>query len=159
MPHAKFEQITGLNRTSYRRRTGIYPETFHEMHEVLQAWESRKKKPGRPPALSVAEQLILTLEFWREYRTCFYQGQDWGVHETAAECAVERVESALLASRRFSLPGKRSLITEEAVQNAVLVDVSEVPCERPKKADRPHTGAVLPKTATGLVQRQKKLRR
>ena len=53
---------------------------------------------------------------------------------------MERVEAALLASQRFSLPGKRSLITEEVVQNAVLVDVSEVPCERPKKS-------------TGLVQR------
>ena len=62
----------GLNRTSYRRRTGIYPETFHDMHEVLQAWEGQKKKPGRPAALSMAEQLILTLEFWREYRTYFH---------------------------------------------------------------------------------------
>ena len=133
MPHARFEQIAGLNRTSYRRRTGIYPETFHDMHEVLQAWEGQKKKPGRPAALSMAEQLILTLEFWWEYRTCFHLGQDWGVHEITARCAVERVEAALLASQRFSLPGKRSLVTEEAVQNAVLVDVSEVPCERPKK--------------------------
>ena len=133
MPHARFEQITGLNRTSYRRRTGIYPETFHDMHEVLQAWEGQKKKPGRPAALSMAEQLILTLEFWREYRTYFHLGQDWGVHETTAQRTVERVEAALLVSQRFSLPGKRSLITGEAVQNAVLVDVSEVPCERPKK--------------------------
>ena len=123
----------GLNRTSYRRRTGIYPETFHDMHEILQAWESQKKKPGRPAALLMAEQLILTLEFWREYRTYFHLGQDWGVHETTAQRAVERVKAALLASQRFSLPGKRSLITGEAVQNAVLVDVSEVPCERPEK--------------------------
>ncbi len=141
MPHARFEQITGLNRTGYRRRTGIYPEIFHEMLEVLQAWESRKKKPGRPPALSMAEQLMLTLEFWREYRTYFHLGQDWGVHETTAQRAVERVESALLVSQRFSLPGKRSLITEESVQNAVLVDVSEVPCERPKKINGSGTAA------------------
>ena len=49
----------GLNRTSYRRRMGIYPETFHDIHEVLQAWEGQKKKSGRPTALSMAEQLIL----------------------------------------------------------------------------------------------------
>ena len=73
------------------------------------------------------------MEFWREYRTYFHLGQDWGVHETTAQRTVERVEAALLVSQRFSLPGKRSLITGEAVQNAVLVDVSEVPCERPKK--------------------------
>ena len=109
------------------------------MHEILQAWESQKKKPGRPAALLMAEQLILTLEFWREYRTYFHLGQDWGVHETTAQRAVERVEAALLASQRFSLPGKRSLITGEAVQNAVRVDVSEVPCERPEKINGPGT--------------------
>lgn len=129
----------GLNRTSYRRRTGIYPETFHDMHEILQAWEGQKKKSGRPAALSMVEQLILTLEFWREYQTYRHLGRDWGVHETTAQRAVERVEAALLASQRFSLPGKRSLITEEVVQNAVLVDVSEVPCERPKKINGPGT--------------------
>jgi len=41
------------------------------------------------------------------------------------------------------------------VFTAIVVDVSEVPCEHPKKAGRPHTGAVLPKTAAGLVQREK----
>ena len=129
----------GLNRTSYRRRTGIYPETFHDMHEILQSWEGQKKKLGRPAALSMAEQLILTLEFWREYRTYFHLGQDWGVHETTAQRAVEQVEAALLASQHFSLPGKRSLITGEAVQNAVRVDVSEMPCERPEKINGPGT--------------------
>ena len=47
----------------------MYPETFAEMEAVLIEREGRKKKSGRPAALSVTEQLLMTLEFWREYRT------------------------------------------------------------------------------------------
>lgn len=115
MPHARFQQVINVNRTSFRRRTGVYPETYVEMHEVLQSWAATKKKSGRPAALVLGEQLILALEFWREYRTYFHLGQDWGVHETTARCAVERVEDALAISGRFALPGKRSLISDTQV--------------------------------------------
>lgn len=65
------------------------------------------------------------------------------------------MEDALLLSGRFSLPGKEALTDAVTVFTAVVVEVSEVPCERPKKEGRPPTGAVLRKTATGLVQREK----
>ncbi|WP_245808150.1 hypothetical protein [Deinococcus hopiensis] len=47
-----------MNRKQFRRRTGVYPETFAEMEEVLRRREGRKKKSGRPAALGVAEQLL-----------------------------------------------------------------------------------------------------
>ena len=61
----------------------------------------------------------------------------------------------MLLSGRFSLPGKEALTDAVTVFTAVVVDVSGAPGERPKKEGRPHTGAVLRKTATGLVQREK----
>ena len=93
-------------------RAGVYPDTFEVMREVLEAREAGKQKSGRPAALSPAEQLVLTLEFWREYRTYAHLEGDWGVHETTVHCTVERVEAALLSSRRFSLPGRRAMTTE-----------------------------------------------
>ncbi|WP_245557582.1 IS5 family transposase [Deinococcus peraridilitoris] len=121
-----------LNRVRFKRRTGVYPETFEAMRDVLDQREQAKTKAGRPAALTPDEQLLLTLEFWREYRTQAHLGDDWGVHETTVLRTVERVEAALLASGQFSLP-RRSALTTETVYSAVLVDVSEVPCERPKK--------------------------
>jgi len=164
----RYEQAFELNATDFRRRTGVDPETFAEMEAVLHDREASKRKSGRPPAVPVGAQLLLTLEFWRGYRTYFHLEQAflgrtaplatlarWGMHETTVLRTVVRVEDALLQSGRFSLSGKKTLRDAGTVLKAVVVDVSEVPCERPKKAGRPHTGAVLPKTAAGLVQREK----
>jgi hypothetical protein len=146
MTTLKDEQALQLNGTDFRRRTGVDPETFAEMEAVLHDREANKGKSGRPPALSVGAQLLLTLEFWREYRTYFHLGQDRGIHETTVLRTVVRVEDALLQSGRFSLPGKKTLTDAGTVFTAVVVDVSEVPCERPKKSSG--TGTAGKRSAT-----------
>ncbi|WP_233554389.1 transposase family protein [Deinococcus cavernae] len=83
--------------------------------------------------MSLGDQLLLTLEFWREYRTFFHLGQAWGLDETTVQRTIERVEDALLSSGQFSLPGKKALRADTHVWTAVLVDVTEIPCERPQK--------------------------
>ena len=146
MTALKYEQALQLNGTDFRRRTGVDPETFAEMEAVLHEREASKGKSGRPPALPVGAQLLLTLEFWREYRTYFHLGQDWGIHETTVLRTVVRVEDALLGSGQFSLPGKKTLTDAGTVFTAVIVDVSEVPCERPKKSSG--TGTAGKRSAT-----------
>jgi len=71
---------------------------------TYQAAQTKKKKSGRPPALTLEEQILFTLEFWREYPSMFHHGFEWGIHETTALRTVERVENALIASKLFSLP-------------------------------------------------------
>ena len=133
MRESQYEGVLKLNRRTFRRRTGIYPETFLDMLKILQDREGQKKRSGRPAALSLGDQLLLTLEFWREYRTFFHMGQAWGLDETTVQRTIERVEDALLSSGQFTLPGKKALKDETQVWAAVLVDVTEVPCERPQK--------------------------
>jgi transposase len=133
MTSSKYERALQLNQAQFRRKTGVDPETFAQMEAVLHEREASKRKSGRPPSLSVGTQLLLTLEFWREYRTYFHLGQDWEIHETTVGRTVVRVEEALLKSGRFSLPGKKALKDPDTVFASVVVDVSEVPCERPKK--------------------------
>ena len=130
-----------MNRKQFKRRTGVYPETFAEMEAVLTQREAQKKKRGRPAALSVAAQLLLTLEFWREYRTFAHLGDDWGIHETTVQRTVERVEAALIASEQFRLPGKKDLGGTGTIYSIIAVDASEVPCERPKKSSAAGTAA------------------
>ncbi|MGI8747600.1 MAG: transposase family protein [Deinococcus sp.] len=133
MNHERLERTLKMNRKQFKRRTGIYPETFAAMEAVLVGREASKKKSGRPAALSPGSQLLLTLEFWREYRTYAHLGDDWGIHETTVQRTVERVEATLIASEQFSLPGKKVLKDAQTVYELIVVDASEVPCERPKK--------------------------
>nr|WP_255578742.1 transposase family protein [Deinococcus sp. RIT780] len=130
------ERLRQLNRTRFKRHTGVYPETFAEMEIVLDQRERSKKKSGRPPALNVSEQLLLTLEFWREYRTFAHLGHDWNIHETTVQRTVERVETALIHSGEFRLPGRKSLKQEENVFQIIAVDAAETPCERPTSQQR-----------------------
>ncbi|MFB9993308.1 transposase [Deinococcus oregonensis] len=130
MERDRLTRTLKMNRKQFRRRTGVYPETFAEMEQVLTKREGRKKS-GRPAALIVAEQLLMTLKFWRESRTFAHLGDDWGMHPS-----LERVEAALIASARFQMPKKRVFQEAQLVYSIVAVDASEVPCERPKKSGK-----------------------
>jgi len=59
--------------------------------------------------LSLADQLLLTLSYWREYRTQFHVALSYGVHETTATRIIGKVEDTLAALDRFSLPKRLSL--------------------------------------------------
>jgi len=86
MTALKHDQALQLNRMQFRRRSGVDPGTFAEMEAVLHDREASKRKPGRPPALPVGAQLLLTLKFWREYRTFFHIGQAFLVRTAPRRC-------------------------------------------------------------------------
>jgi Mn-dependent DtxR family transcriptional regulator len=75
------EQIRQLPGADFRRLLGVRPETFSTMLEVLERREQVKKKKGRPPDLGLEEQLVLALQFWREYRTHYHLAVEWQVAE------------------------------------------------------------------------------
>ena len=75
-------------------------------------------------------------EFWREYRTFAHPGHDWNIHETTVQRKVERVETALIGSGEFRLPGRKSLNREENVFQIIAVDAAETPCARPTRQQR-----------------------
>ncbi len=100
--------------------------------DMMTAHEEAKTHGGRRSRLSREDQVLLTLEFWREYRTHFHQGQSWGIHESTAWRIVRKVEDLLVSSGRFALPGTKGV--REDVYEIVAVDVAETPIERPKKA-------------------------
>jgi hypothetical protein len=92
-----------------------------------------RRKAGRPPKLSVEDQVLLTLEYWREYRTLFHLATSWGLHESNACRVIRRVEDILTKSRAFKLLGKKVLRSADHEIEFVVVDVAETPVERPKK--------------------------
>ena len=127
----RYETIKRLKDTDFKRLTGVQRETFEMMREVV---ESGLRDFGRPPKLSRADQLLMTLMYWREYRTEFHIAQTYGVSEATVCRTLRKVEGALVSSGKFRLPGKKALQPSDTVFEVMLVDVSEQPIECPKKA-------------------------
>jgi hypothetical protein len=133
-----YEQVQHLKPDTFKRLCGVRPETFAEMVTVLEEKARQKRKPGRPSKLSIPNQLLMTLQYWREYRTYFHIAQSWGVDESTAYRTIRSVEEALIGSGQFALPGKKQLYTADPETEVLVVDVTETPVERPKK-----TAAIL----------------
>jgi len=132
------EEIAELNADrKFRRLTGVWPETFKKMLEILEAAHLQKKrKGGRPNKLSVEMMLRMALEYWREYRTYFHIGKSYGLSESNAYQAVKWIENTLIKDGAFSLPGKKALLNENAEYEIIFPDVTETPIERPKRGKK-----------------------
>ena len=61
-------------------------------------------------ALTLEEQVLVTLEYWREYRTYFHMGTNWGVSESTICRIVTNIESTLMKTGKFRIPGKKALL-------------------------------------------------
>lgn len=127
----RYETIQNLKDTDFKRLTGVQRATFEEMLKVIKKGLGTF---GRPPKLSRADQLLMTLMYWREYRTEFHIAQSYGVSEATVCRTIHKVEDVLVSSKKFRLPGKKALQPSDTVFEVILVDASEQPIERPKKA-------------------------
>ena len=118
----------------FRRLTGVYPQTFAKMVEILEeAHEKKKLRGGRPNKLTIEGMLRMALEYWREYRTYFHVGENYGLSESNAYNTIKWVENVLIKDGLFSLPGKKALLDEESEIEVILPDATETPIERPKR--------------------------
>lgn len=125
----RYTDLTRLHEATFKRIVGIPRSLFQSLVAVLEVAERCKLKSGCPTKLSTADQLLLTLNYWREYRTYAHLGMDYGIHESTAQRTVKRIEARLAASDYLALT--HTALQERPV--AVIVDASETPIERPKK--------------------------
>jgi len=135
-----YDQIKDLRPALFKRYCGVKPETFQKMVAVVSDHLAETRiKTGRPPKLSVADQVLMTLEYWREYRTFFHLARSGGIHESSNWRIIRRVEDVLTKSKAFTLPGKKKLQVADHEIEFIVVDVAETPVERPKKSRKPIT--------------------
>jgi len=109
-------------------------ETFNQMVEILTPHLDRRGKRGGQCKLSVEDQLLIVLEYWREYRTLFHIGTSWNMSESAVCRLIRKVERLLMDSGQFRLPGKKYLYQQADADQVMVIDVTETPIERPKKS-------------------------
>lgn len=126
----RFLEVSDYAEKQFYRLTGVKRSVFEEMVEAVAA---NLKDFGRPRKLSVEDRVLLSLDYWREYRSQFHVGCSFGVSEATVSRTVRAVESALLQDQRFHLPGKKVLHEGGLNLEVVVVDASEQRIERPQK--------------------------
>lgn len=115
-----YKDLVELPPPQLKRAYSIDRSTFTGMVDVLNPHLNRQGRRGGQNTLAVASQLFLMLQYWREYRTQFHVGLDFGVSEATVCRTIARVEILLVQSGRFRLPGKRHL-RDPAAELAVVV--------------------------------------
>jgi len=122
----------------FKRLTGVPPETFLAMCEAL---EQHLPRGVRPATHCREDRLLMTLTYWREYRTQAHIAHTYGLSESAVCHTIQTVENALLRSGAFTLPGRKALVKSDVVFEVVVMDATECPVERPQKSRRAATAA------------------
>jgi len=136
----KVDKLENVSEESFKRLVGVKKSTFKVMvTEYKKAEEERKKEHkigGRKPKLCEEDRVLFMLKYYREYRTLYHMGIDYGISEGQASKVVKDVESVLIKSGRFSLPSKRVLYESDNEIEFVIVDATESPIQRPKKSKK-----------------------
>jgi len=117
-----YENTKVLSPAHFKRYCGVKPETFHRMCEFVRAeLKGPQNKLGRPPKLANADQVLLTLEYWREYCPQFHLAHGWGLSEpTVCRSIVTKVENVLKRCADFRLPGKKQLRESDNAIEVIL---------------------------------------
>ena len=130
MPYTDLQQLSAVE---FKRLCGVTRKTFKKMVEKVQPHLERQGRRGGQNKLTAEDQLLVTLEYWREYRSQFHIAASWGLHETTVGRIIKKVENVLVKSGTFSLPSQRSLYQPGEERTVMIVDVGEIEIERPKK--------------------------
>lgn len=130
-----YEKTERLNNKDFKQLIGVKRETFARMTEILKkvyAEQPKKWRGGRKKKLSIEEQLMLTLKYYRHYVTQKELAFEFSVGEATVCDTIKWVEDSLIKSRVFSLPGRKVLLESDDIE-AILIDATECPVERPQK--------------------------
>ena len=143
----KYEIVKEYDEKQFRRITGVKRATFNKMIEILKkSYAEKHKRRGRKPKLSIENQLLAALEYWREYRTYAHIAASYGIAESNIYRSIKWIEDTLIKDGTFRLPGKKELVKEEADYEIILIDATETPVERPKK----NKGNIIPEKRKGI---------
>jgi hypothetical protein len=63
-----YEKVKDLSPENFKRLCGVRKETFVRMVQILEKQARAKLKTGRPPKLSLENQILMTLNYLREVK-------------------------------------------------------------------------------------------
>jgi hypothetical protein len=107
----RYDCLKEFKDEEFLRLTGVKRSTFEKMVDILKEAESSKKLlGGRPKRLSIEDQLLMALEYIREYRTYFHVGASYQISESACYRNIHWIEDVLIKHPDFALPGRKAIL-------------------------------------------------
>lgn len=121
---------------------GLYPEEFTDLLEKLtpvaiadeykrKSWKGRKRKigGGDTPKLTLAQQLFMTLLFYRTYAGQVFIGMMAGLDDSNVSRRIRRLEPSL--TKVFRIPMKKITLTNDEIRE-LIVDATEQETQKRK---------------------------
>ena len=133
-----WEKVSKLEGKQFRRYTGIYRKVYMEMLDCIKQIKTSKRKhptKGVSSSMSIEEQLLMVIMYWREYRDQYHLAIDYGISQSTVSRIICDIENLLIKSGQFSIPGRKSLSSPDSSFEIVIADVTETPTQRPKKTE------------------------
>jgi hypothetical protein len=124
LPNAQFKRIIGTKKSVFQRMMHVLQVAHDKLHE----------SGGKPPDLSVSDKLLITMQYYREYRTMEHIAIDYGCSKSTVCRSNNWVERTLSEHGDFQLPGKAALQDDDVKE--VAIDVTEHPINRPKEGQK-----------------------
>jgi len=132
------ERIENMPISKYKEIFGIEKHVFDRLLRLLEVADvyQRKSTAGRKSQLSVLDKLVITLMYWREYRTYRHIAFDYNIGKSTVGEAIIWVENAIIASGLCNLKSARELRENTSKIKIAIVDVTEQEIERPKRGKK-----------------------
>ena len=136
----RWKNITHQSDANFRRLVGVSRVVFEKMVSVVKSTHPASKHPhpgknrGPKSKLNNYDKVLMLLMYYREYRPFVHIGATYNISEAQCWRIVRDIESRLIKSGAFTLPGKKKLLDSNMEWEIVVVDASEHSIERPKKS-------------------------
>jgi IS5 family transposase len=123
--------------TTFHRLFGLSVDEFERMVKaVAPQWDKkvvkRYKRPGRKNKLSLHEQILMLLLYYRSYTTQIFIGFLFGIDDSRVCRQIQRLEPLL--AKVMAITKTRHLRQEEIEE--IIIDATEQQIERPKKGQK-----------------------
>ena len=104
------DSVKELQGAAFRRLTGVQRSTFEAWWRLLFAAKCKQKAAGgKPNTLCIEDQLLMMLEYWREYRTYFHIGQLTGSAKAPHTVTSNGAKIRWPKAKSFGCPAARLL--------------------------------------------------
>jgi hypothetical protein len=134
---AEFNASSLLYKRQFRYLTGVTPDIFRQMAERLRpSWERRcrrRNRAGRPFGVGgLEDHLLVLLILYRCHITQDFLALLYGVDKATISRALRRIEPMA----RRALGVKRAIKVTSAEAQALLIDATEQPVQRPQRGQK-----------------------